>query len=143
MSDHEQHDDGHHGSNVGKFVMVFFALCILTTISFIVGNSEALMQNTPAIGRFLMIAVSCAKALLVILFFMHLKWEANWKYVLTIPASMMSIFLLVMLTPDIGCRYSHYSEERLLFAADPETSDHDSHTEAGHAGDAAEEHPTH
>ena len=32
--------------------------------------------------------------MLVIMFFMHLMWEANWKYVLTIPASMMSIFLL-------------------------------------------------
>ena len=31
-------------------------------------------------------------------------WEANWKYVLTIPASMMSIFLVLMLVPDIGRR---------------------------------------
>ena len=33
-----------------------------------------------------MMAVSCTKAMLVILFFMHVKYEANWKYVLTIPA---------------------------------------------------------
>ena len=32
-----------------------------------------------------MMAVSCTKAMLVILFFMHVKYEANWKYVLTIP----------------------------------------------------------
>ena len=37
-------------------------------------------------GRFMM-AVSCTKAMLVIMFFMHLLWEANWKWVLTIPAS--------------------------------------------------------
>ena len=67
----------------------------------------------------MMMAVSCAKAMLVILFFMHMKWEANWKYVLTIPASMMSIFLLLMLVPDIGRRTDNYSEERWLHAAEP------------------------
>jgi cytochrome c oxidase subunit 4 len=70
-----------------------------------------------------MMAVSCTKAMLVIMFFMHLLWEANWKWVLTIPASFMSVFLMLMLVPDVGWRqnngYAHYSEERLLFAPDP------------------------
>jgi cytochrome c oxidase subunit 4 len=61
--------------------------------------------------------------MLVIMFFMHLLWEANWKWVLTIPASFMSIFLMLMLVPDIGWRqnngFAHYSDERLLYAADP------------------------
>jgi cytochrome c oxidase subunit 4 len=69
-----------------------------------------------------MMAVSCTKAMLVIMFFMHLKWEANWKWVLTIPASFMSIFLLLMLVPDVGMRqnngYERYSWERWLYAAD-------------------------
>jgi cytochrome c oxidase subunit 4 len=61
--------------------------------------------------------------MLVIMFFMHLMWEANWKWVLTIPASFMSIFLMLMLVPDIGWRqnngYARYSYERLLYAPDP------------------------
>jgi cytochrome c oxidase subunit 4 len=89
----------------------------------------------------MMMAVSCCKAMLVILFFMHILWEANWKYVLTIPASMMSIFLLLMLIPDIGRRTEKYSEERWLYAPQPETPaeeearapgaqfDHDDHAE--------------
>jgi cytochrome c oxidase subunit 4 len=64
-------------------------------------------------------AVSCTKAMLVILFFMHVKYEANWKYVLTIPAAMMSIFLLLMLVPDVGMRLRHASQERLLYSASP------------------------
>ena len=51
-----------------------------------------------------MMAVSCTKALLVILFFMHVKYEANWKYVLTIPASIMSMLLILALVPDVGLR---------------------------------------
>ena len=54
----------------------------------------------PAVGRAFMMAVSCTKAMLVILFFMHVKYEANWKYVLTIPAAIMSIFLML----DAGAR---------------------------------------
>jgi len=126
MSTHEtsQHDadrDGHGGGDhggLGKYVTVFLALCILTVISFFVGSSPSIMQ-TPALGWTIMMAVSCAKALLVMLFFMHLIWEANWKYVLTIPASVMSIFLLLMLFPDIGQRTRKYSDERWLHAARP------------------------
>ena len=60
--------------------------------------------HQPAVGRAFMMAVSCTKAMLVILFFMHVKYEANWKYVLTIPAAIMSIFLMLMLVPDVGMR---------------------------------------
>ena len=111
------HEHGHAG--VGKYVMVFIALMVLTAVSFAVGNSQSLRENSPGAMWAMMMAVSCAKAMLVILFFMHMLWEANWKYVLTIPASMMSIFLLLMLVPDIGRRTDRYAEERWLYAAEP------------------------
>ena len=71
------------------------------------------------VARAFMMAVSCTKAMLVILFFMHVKYEANWKYVLTIPAGMMSLFLMLMLVPDIGNRLHHASQERLNAGAEP------------------------
>jgi cytochrome c oxidase subunit 4 len=113
-------DQEHGHGGVGKYVVVFIALLVLTGISFAVGNSQSLRENSPGAMWAMMMAVSCAKAMLVILFFMHVLWEANWKYVLTIPASMMSIFLLLMLVPDIGRRTENYSEERWLHAAEPE-----------------------
>lgn len=137
MADHEYPvpdvlDEAHPPHGVGKYVMVFVALCVLTAFSFAVGNSQTLRENSPGTMWAMMMAVSCAKAMLVILFFMHVLWEANWKYVLTIPASMMSMFLLLMLVPDIGRRTAHYSEERWLYAAEPVSpkaaapaSDHD------------------
>lgn len=75
-----------------------------------------------------MMGVSCAKAMLVIMVFMHLMWEANWKYVLTIPAAMMSCFLVLMLIPDVGLRGNKYSEERMVYAADKDTV----HVEGAH-----------
>ena len=41
-----QHDHGHGG--VGKYLMVFLALCVLTVISFVVANSS--LMNTPLVG---------------------------------------------------------------------------------------------
>ena len=63
------------------------------------------------------------------LFFMHLKYEANWKYVLTIPASIMAIFLILALVPDVKWRFEEIIggrdrqlEERLRFMANPPAS---------------------
>ncbi len=110
------HDDQHGG--VGKYIAVFLALTVLTGASFFTCSDLWPFKDTPSIGWAFMMAVSCTKAMLVILFFMHLFWEANWKYVLTIPAGMMSIFLVCMLIPDVGLRARKYSEERRVFAAE-------------------------
>jgi cytochrome c oxidase subunit 4 len=122
--DTAEHDVEHGHGGIGKYLAVTVALVVLTAISFTAGSSPAIM-GTPAVGWTIMLAVSCCKALLVMLFFMHLLWEANWKYVLTIPASIMSIFLLLMLVPDILGRTAKYSEERWLKAPVPQvTRDH-------------------
>jgi cytochrome c oxidase subunit 4 len=85
-----------------------------------------------------MMAVSCTKAMLVVLFFMHVWWEANWKYVLTIPAAMMALFLVIMLVPDVGLRNRMVSQERAIHMARP--SDllvlEKASGDAGHGGEA-------
>ena len=121
-----EHAHGHGGT--GKYWAVFFALCILTAFSFLTYFPFWYQTIPVPVSRAFMMAVSCTKAFLVMAFFMHLIWEANWKYVLTIPAGLMSIFLMLMLVPDIGCRYPKYTEERLIHAPDPDTR------EASHAG---------
>lgn len=126
---HEAHPPG----GLTKYLVVFVALCVLTAISYFVGNSQNLRENSPAAMMAMMMAVSCAKAMLVILFFMHLKWEANWKYVLTIPASLMSVFLLLMLVPDIGRRTEKYASERWLHAPVPQAPHAASHAPETHA----------
>lgn len=142
MSDHEAHDaDGdhaeHHG-NMQTFVTVFISLCVLTACSFTFAKIDFIMQ-TPAVGWALMMAISCGKAMLVITFFMHMLWESNWKFVLTIPASMMSVFLVVMLIPDIGLRTRHYSEARWRYAPEPQEVHHEDHDESEGEGAESDE----
>ena len=145
MSDHAHAADPHaHESHDGiaQYIYVFLALCVLTTASFFTYSSYWPFHEQPKIGWAFMMAVSCTKAMLVILFFMHVKYEANWKYVLTIPAGMMSIFLLLMLVPDIGLRQNWYSEERRLYAAEPSHADdqHDANHDGGKSNASAAGH---
>lgn len=132
MADHSattDHHDGEHGDHphvkMSTFVMVFLTLCVLTVISF----GAAYLVQPPQLSWAIMLAVSCAKAMLVIAFFMHLIWEASWKYVLTIPASLMSVLLVLLLVPDVGRRTRTYSEERWRYAAEPEVVEHTGHEE--------------
>ena len=106
----DTHDDGHHKSHNGVFITVFVMLCVLTALSFWIANSH-LMENK-YVGWGSMMAVSAAKAMLVILFFMHLWWEKTWKYVLTVPAFIMGVLLVMLLVPDVGFRTQTYSNER-------------------------------
>jgi cytochrome c oxidase subunit 4 len=138
MSHHEEHDahDAHddHASHGGVaiYVAVAVALLFLTGCSYLTHLPlwDAVIGDKLWVKRTWMMAVSCSKAMLVILFFMHLKWEANWKWVLTIPASLMSAFLVLMLVPDVGLRMRKASEQRLVYAADlppAETKQADDH----------------
>ncbi|MBX3424132.1 MAG: cytochrome C oxidase subunit IV family protein [Pirellulales bacterium] len=118
---HAAHDHDHHGpKGVGIYVAVAIALVFLTACSYATYTPvwETLIGDSVAVKRIWMMAVSCTKAMLVIMFFMHLKWEANWKWVLTIPASLMSLFLVLMLVPDVGLRMNKASYERLKYSAE-------------------------
>ena len=121
MADHESHSSPHHGDedysthgydehhgkphDTKKYLYVFLALCVLTMMSFFTYSEFWPFHEHPQVGWTFMMAVSLSKALLVMLFFMHLKYEASWKYVLTIPASIMSVFLVIALIPDVKWRY--------------------------------------
>lgn len=137
MTDHhDEHGDGHddHGG-MGKYAVVFIALLVLTALSYGAGTyfsgPNVTDPTTKSVGWAFMMAVSCAKAGLVMAIFMHLLWEANWKYVLTIPCIVMSTLLLLALTPDIGWRADNYTEERIRHA--PELSAYGSHGHAEHS----------
>src|SRR5688572_22808350 len=74
----EQYEPGHHAGHehhgehgVGKYVKVFLALCVLTLASFFTYSEAWPFHDRPAVGWAFMMAVSCTKALLVMLFFMH------------------------------------------------------------------------
>jgi cytochrome c oxidase subunit IV len=102
------------------YYLIFAALMVGTYLTV-----QAAFIDLGVFNTVVALGIACAKATLVILFFMHVKYEANWKYVLTIPASIMSVFLILALVPDVGFRNQeaiggrNVSSERLEHMAEP------------------------
>lgn len=94
------HDD--HSAHHVKYIYVFFALCGFTALSVLF---DALPMGGHTVTIVLVLAVAVAKALCVMMFFMHLKFEGNWKYVLLAPTTILAIGLPLALMPDIGVAY--------------------------------------
>lgn len=114
-----------HRTHTPTFLVVFALLCGLTGVSYWIANSN-LMVESLNLARGCLLAVSVAKAFLVLMFFMHLWWEQSWKYVLTLPALVLAVVLFILLIPDIGLRSETYSTDRQLRAPAPQSvsSDH-------------------
>ena len=71
------HDE--HSAHHVNYIAVFGALCVFTGLSVLF---DVLSFENRLITVVLVLAVAVAKALCVMMFFMHLKFEGNWKYVL-------------------------------------------------------------
>ncbi|MDA0835083.1 MAG: cytochrome C oxidase subunit IV family protein [Planctomycetota bacterium] len=90
-----------HNSHV-NYLAVFIALCVFTGISVL---TDLVHIPNKAVLAVIVLAVASAKALCVMAFFMHLKFEGRWKYVLLAPTTILAIGLPLALLPDVGVHY--------------------------------------
>ncbi|QDU48609.1 cytochrome C oxidase subunit IV family protein [Gimesia panareensis] len=93
-----------------KYTSIFYALCFCTILSIVFDILDLREKNVVGIKgvvllAFLVLAVACAKALFVLIYFMHLKFEGKWKYVLLSPTIILAMGLTIAMTPDIGIHY--------------------------------------
>lgn len=91
-----------HGEHHVRYGVIFAILCVCTGASWIFDIMEI---NNYILLIFLVLAIATAKALFVMLFFMHLKFEGNWKYVLLAPTIILAMGLPLALMPDMGVHY--------------------------------------
>jgi cytochrome c oxidase subunit 4 len=85
-----------------NYMLVFWLLVILTGASFVTYFASGVISDA-AIILFVMLVAVC-KASLVAMFFMHLKFEGPWKYVVLVPAGLLLALLVIALIPDVGLR---------------------------------------
>ncbi len=129
--------DTHSGHHV-NYLMIFFVLCGCTALSVLF---DVLSFSKP-VTMVLVLAVACAKALCVMMFFMHLKFEGNWKYVLLAPTTILAIGLPIALFPDIGSSYYINAAPQVGVWADEVAEYEKHHAESANAeqhGEAAGE----
>ncbi len=97
---HEELEHGHGHHHVNYFA-VFMALCVCTLISIVFD----LVHLPKSLIVALVLAVATAKATFVLTYFMHLKFEGNWKYIILAPTAILAVGLMIALAPDVGLHY--------------------------------------
>jgi len=130
----------HHDHPHVNYWNIFFALCVLTAISVVAD----LMKE--GMGKYMLIAavmgVACAKALFVMGWFMHLKFEKGWKYIILLPTTVLALAIPFALAPDIGVHYYDVAVPQTNTLLDKEREeagkekqeDHHDHDAAEHGG---------
>lgn len=87
------HEDHHHISSVAEFTFVFVALLFLTIITYLVSFAGLGPWSLPVA-----MAIALTKGSLVVLYFMHLKYEDRfYGFVFCVTILFVSIFFLVTL----------------------------------------------
>lgn len=97
-----------HGPNFQTYLLVFYALCVLTATSFLANLILARGLGWGQASFFVIMLVSCVKATLVGLIFMHLKFDFPKVYCIIIPVSIMGVMMMIVLLPDIVFAWHHY-----------------------------------
>ncbi len=104
--------DVHHDSHAPHHVWyfgVFACLCVLTMLSVLFDVFK--IEGHTTIGGInlllavLVLSVATAKALFVMTYFMHLKFEGRWKFLLLSPTVILALGLPLALLPDVGVHY--------------------------------------
>ncbi|GIX03501.1 MAG: hypothetical protein KatS3mg113_0507 [Planctomycetaceae bacterium] len=98
MTEHAEH----HESHLKTYGAVFLALCVFTGLSIL---ADVLRFSNHKVTVALVMSVAVAKALCVMLYFMHLKFERAWKYLLLAPTIILAIAIPLALASDIGMHY--------------------------------------
>jgi caa(3)-type oxidase subunit IV len=101
----DSHDaEGHGGSAMVKiYLIVFAALAIFTLVSFVANYAAADEQQWITKGQsfVLILGVAVIKAVLVAMFFMHLKFDWGRVYFMIVPVLILATMLMIVLLPDI------------------------------------------
>ena len=111
-----------------RYGLIFGGLCVLTGLSWAVDEAakHGFLREVAVIAV-LVLAVAAFKAGLVMLYFMHLKFERNWKFVLLAPTVILACGLPLALLPDIGVHYYTVDVPQTSAAEHEEDQAHSGH----------------
>ena len=103
------HSGGHAGPNVALYLTVGIALSVFTALSFLFNylahdDVHVISKNTSFV---LILGVAVCKAVLVGMFFMHLKYDWFKLYFMIVPAFILGAMMMFVLLPDIVLAWHH------------------------------------
>ncbi len=99
--------EDHADAGVKPYLVIFAALVVFTAVSFGVNSLERAGNITVTTGFILILGVAVCKAVLVAMFFMHLKFDWPRLYFLIIPVLILGTMFVTVLLPDIVIAWHH------------------------------------
>jgi cytochrome c oxidase subunit 4 len=88
-----------------NYMAIFYALIVLTVVEIGIAYLPHWLpsvQNIRAISIVLLIAFALVKALLVAMYFMHLRFERRTFVVIVSAPVVLAVVLILSLLPDVG-----------------------------------------
>jgi len=89
----------HESVSLRTYYTIGTLLLIGTALAFVFADELELSWLATV---FLIFGIATAKSTLVAMYFMHLKFEGPWKFILLIPPLLLATALAMALLPDIG-----------------------------------------
>ena len=109
---HPEHHEDHHGPTVTMYFAIFFALCVLTVATVLAARFDFAPMLGVAMGGFVnnavALGIACTKASLVILFFMHVKYESKLVGLAVVASVIWLAFLILITISDYLTRTSDW-----------------------------------
>jgi cytochrome c oxidase subunit 4 len=88
----------HATESHAPYLKVFLALAVLTAIEYFYA---AIFKDHFGVLVMGLMMLAIVKAGLVGWYFMHLKFEGNWVYIMLVPAMILATIIIFALTPDM------------------------------------------
>jgi caa(3)-type oxidase subunit IV len=107
MSDAHAAAGHHESSGVKAYLVIFLALVVFTAVSFVVNFAVRNGTIQAPTGFTLILLVAVCKAVLVAMFFMHLKFDWAKLYFMIIPVLILGTMMVIVLLPDIVLDWHH------------------------------------
>ena len=107
------HPEEHHGPSVKMYWAIFGALCVLTIATVLAAKVDfAQVLGNESMGGFVnnlvALGIACTKATLVVLFFMHVKYESKLVGLAVVASVVWLLFLLLITLSDYLTRTSDW-----------------------------------
>jgi caa(3)-type oxidase subunit IV len=96
-ADHGAGHDGHISDKT--FIKVFGALLVCTAISF--GVNQFIGSDSPAANFILIGIIATLKAILVVVYFMHMLMDWKKLFIFIVPVLVLAPMVIIVLWPDI------------------------------------------
>jgi len=102
--------EAHVGPTFNAYLVVFGALSVFTLVSFLV---NAVTRDAPHVGAAIILGVAVVKAVLVAMYFMHLKFDWPKLYFIVVPLLVLTVMMVIVLLPDAVVNPSKHPADQI------------------------------